>query len=308
MAGKFPQGPPLSPILYMFYNADLLNIPTRLYGSKAHSSGFIDDVAYGIQGPTAEGNARALQTALEKAEEWRTKHGAKFETSKYILVHFTRNTRISADAAVVINGYSISPANEARYLGVIFDKRLQYTQHRQQIVKKGTAAAMGLARIAKSTWGMHYQHVKQLYTAVVASRMDYAAIIWHRPALYGKSCATTKTAKMDSVQRIAMKAILGCFRTTPNYAMERETGLLPTHLRLQSKILRAYTRMQTLPTNHPVPVDRQNGYLPIVRREKNIKYTLKTCFSSVPIVFPLRNALYRLQCAFLRSRHVCFRL
>src|SRR6266516_1657480 len=59
-----------------------------------------------------------------------------------------------------------------------------------------------------------------------------------------------------------MKAILGCFRTTPNYAMERETGLLPTHLRLQSKILRAYTRMQTLPTNHPVKQYLQRAAIP----------------------------------------------
>src|SRR5271168_5614349 len=49
-----------------------------------------------------------------------------------------------------------------------------------------------------------------------------------------------------------MKAIIGCFRTTSTPALEVETALQPAHLRLQSKILRTFTRMQTLPKGNPV--------------------------------------------------------
>jgi len=171
-----PQGSPLSPILYMFYNGDLLKIPPMV-SEKGHGIGFIDDIAYGVQGSTAEENAQALQTTLERAEEWRIAHGAKFETSKYVLVHFTRSTRTPTEAAVMVQGHVISPSNETRYLGVVFDKQLRYTPHRQYIAKKGTAAAMALARIASSTWGALYQRVRQLYIATVIPRMDYAAII-----------------------------------------------------------------------------------------------------------------------------------
>ena len=38
-----PQGSPLSPILYLFYNADLLEIGDQP-GIKIDSSGYIDDV------------------------------------------------------------------------------------------------------------------------------------------------------------------------------------------------------------------------------------------------------------------------
>src|SRR5436853_7392366 len=41
------------------------------------------------------------------------------------------------------------------------------------------------------------------------------------------------------------------------------------------------------------PVDRQNGYFPIVREEKNIKQTLRTCFSSIAVVYPLGNVSIR---------------
>ena len=49
-----------------------------------------------------------------------------------------------------------------------------------------------------------------------------------------------------------MKAILGCYRTTPTAAMEIETGLQPAWIRLQTKNLLVITRMQSLSTRHPI--------------------------------------------------------
>jgi hypothetical protein len=46
-----PQGSPLSPILYMFYDADLLDIPHPKY----FAFGFRDDIGHGVSGLTAKG-------------------------------------------------------------------------------------------------------------------------------------------------------------------------------------------------------------------------------------------------------------
>jgi len=209
-----PQGSPLSPLLYMFYNGDLLDIPQKCGLNVALSLGFIDDIAYGGQGPTDEENAETLERLLHEAEQWRSRHGAKFETSKYILVHFTRNNTQRTSSPVTVGEVTIQPSEEARYLGVIFDKKLNYQSHVQYVAKKGTKFALAISRVAKSTWGAHYRYVRQLFTAVVAPRMDYAASIWHRPPKYGKMHAPTQLSKLVSAQRIAMKAIIGCFRTT----------------------------------------------------------------------------------------------
>ena len=115
-----PQGPPLSPLLYMYYNADLLEVPERV----DLGLGFIDDIAYGVQGLLAEDNARRLKKMLEDAENWRWKHGARFETTKYVLVHYTRRRTAETTAPIQIADSVIHPSQEARYLGVIFDKQL----------------------------------------------------------------------------------------------------------------------------------------------------------------------------------------
>jgi hypothetical protein len=84
-----PQGSPLSPILFMLYNAELLEIPK----APDLALGFIDDIAYGISRQTSQNNIERLQTILTKSNKWKEKHRAQFELSKYMLIYFTRNTR-----------------------------------------------------------------------------------------------------------------------------------------------------------------------------------------------------------------------
>ena len=244
-----PQGSPLSPLLYMYYNADLLELATQ---HQITGLGFIDDIVYGVQGSSDKANVRKLKHVLNEAEEWRRRHGAQFETSKYILVHYTRNRNKETKAPVTIDRTTIKPSSEAKYLGVIFDQELRFKSHLQHAVKKGTNAAMALCSIAKSTWGAPYKYVRQLFQAVIAPRTDYGAIVWHRPKDDGSTAATTQMRKLTTVQRLAMKAILGCYRTTPTAAMEVETGLEPSWIRLQTKVLLATTRMQSLATRHPI--------------------------------------------------------
>src|SRR5579859_5340660 len=50
---------------------------------------------------------------LSKSEDWKHKHGAQFEPSKYMLIHFTRNTRHDVSAAIQLNHVTISPTGEA---------------------------------------------------------------------------------------------------------------------------------------------------------------------------------------------------
>ena len=64
-----PQGSPLSPILYLFYNADLLEIGRRLDLNMC-TSGYIDDVAILVSSRTTEENCRRLKQVHAECEAW----------------------------------------------------------------------------------------------------------------------------------------------------------------------------------------------------------------------------------------------
>jgi hypothetical protein len=83
-----PQGSPLSPILYVFYNANL--VQGRI-GTSEGSIGFIDDYNAWVTGPNAAENTRKLQTQLlPRAEKWARESGAVFEAEKTAFIHFVR--------------------------------------------------------------------------------------------------------------------------------------------------------------------------------------------------------------------------
>jgi len=104
----------------------------------------------------------------------------------------------------------------------------------------------------ESTWGAPYQCIRQLFQATVATRMDYGTIIWHRPKADGSTASSNQARKFTTVQRLAMKATTGCYRTTPTVAMELESATQPAWLRLQTKVLSAMARMQSLHSKHPL--------------------------------------------------------
>ena len=243
-----PQGSLLSPILYVLYNSDLLDIPKK----RQLGLGFIDDILYGVQNKTAMTNASELEQLLTKAEKWRQRHGAQFEKSKYVLIDFTRNRTAQVEATVTVGGTTIPPSSEAKYLGVIFDQKLKFRPHVEQIVAKGTKYAFAIAGVSKSKWAPGFQYLRRLFTAVAAPRMDYAAIIWHRPEDTRTAPTTSQLRALSSIQGRIMRSITGCFRTTAITAMEHETALNPPKWRLTNKILQTATRMITAATSHPI--------------------------------------------------------
>ena len=171
MLVRFPQGSPLSPILYVLYNSDLLEIPRR---GKQLGLGLIDDILYGVQNKTAMVNASELERLLTKSEQWRQRHGAQIQKIQ-IHPNTLHENRIDANrSTVTIAGNTIHPSPEAKYLGAIFDQKLKFRTHIEQVAK-GIKYVIAIAGIAKSKWGPEFKYLRRLFTAVAAPRIcwDY---------------------------------------------------------------------------------------------------------------------------------------
>ncbi|KAM0815410.1 putative Reverse transcriptase [Seiridium cardinale] len=78
-----PQGSPLSPILYLFYNTDLLDSCNEAEDTTA--TGFINNVAILAVGDSTEKTCQKLQEALRKAETWALTHASIFAPEKFQL-------------------------------------------------------------------------------------------------------------------------------------------------------------------------------------------------------------------------------
>lgn len=139
-----PQGSPLSPILFLFFNADLVQSKISAIGG---SMAFIDDYSAWGTGPTAEANRVGIQAIIDRALEWERRSGATFEGDKTTIIHFTRNPARTSDTPYIIKGEEVRPVQSAKILGVVMDAKLRYKEHMARAAAKGLSAAMCLKRL-----------------------------------------------------------------------------------------------------------------------------------------------------------------
>ena len=88
MATGIPQGSPVSPILFLFFNKDLVDFCTRGTG-KVSAISFVDDVNILVVGSSTESNCRVLEHVYHSCITWACRHRASFTPHKYELMHLT---------------------------------------------------------------------------------------------------------------------------------------------------------------------------------------------------------------------------
>ena len=234
-----PQGSPLAPILFLFFNADLVQSLVKEGGSMA----FVDDYTAWVVGSSADRNTRRIQRdILPKLEKWEKESGAVFESSKTAFIHFTRNTTLNRDSDMPLQFKQdiIKPVQSVRILGVIMDQGLRYKEHFANKAEKAYKAALALKRLQ----GLRPSSMRQLFSATVAPVMDYGSPIWYLVAS-GKVLSMFKRA-----QRVAAQAIVGGFRTMGLNVAVLEAGIPSLQRRLLEQTLRFYIGIHKLDSSH----------------------------------------------------------
>ena len=247
-----PQGSPLAPILFLFFNADLVQTKFRNGGSMA----FVDDYTAWIVGESAADNTRRIQEEiLPVLEKWERESGAVFEASKTAFIHFTRvKTALRDDSQPLqFKGNLIEPTTAVKILGVLFDQDLRFKLHVSKVAGKAYKAALALKRLK----GLRSSSARQLFSATVAPVMDYASPIWYL-------VVPDKTMKLlEQAQRVAAQAIACCFKTVALPIAEAEAGIPSLRQRLHDSTLRFWIGLHRLHTSHP--------HFKLIRRTRRVK-------------------------------------
>jgi hypothetical protein len=227
-----PQGSPLSPILFLFFNADLVQ---KKVDGKGGAMAFVDDYTAWVTGQTADANREGIERIVREAEEWERRSGASFEGEKTSIVHFTRIREKMDGAPVVIKGREVHPKEVVKLLGVTMDGQLRYRRHIANAAAKGLAAAMALRRLRAAP----PHTARRLFEATVAPILDYASNVWKH------ACGQEMEAVMSRAQKVGALAVTGAFRTVAGAVAEAEAGIRPMRERWREKATKMWFRLQT---------------------------------------------------------------
>ncbi|KAM5344536.1 hypothetical protein ACJ41O_013071 [Fusarium nematophilum] len=234
-----PQGSPLSPILFLFFNADLVQ---QHIDKRGGSIAFVDDYTAWVTGPSAQSNREGIQAIIRKALDWERRSGATFEAEKTSIIHFTRKASRVDSIPFTIKGEMVRPKDQVKILGVVMDSQLRYKQHIAMAATKGLEAAMALRRLK----GLSPSVARHLFVAMVAPVIDYASNVWVH------ACHEVSVRAVNRVQRLGAQAIVGTFHTVATAVAEAEADIPPVRERFAKRATKLWIDLQTLPDSNPL--------------------------------------------------------
>ncbi|KAJ8063422.1 hypothetical protein OCU04_008642 [Sclerotinia nivalis] len=234
-----PQGSPISPILFLIYIRDLFQSNSVEYLS------YIDDIAMITHSSSWKKNILSLERAAKQIYALGEKNAIQFDLAKTELMHFS-TFKYAKDASIKLpNSEIVQPSSLVRWLGIWFDPGLNFKQHVAIRATQAKASFYRMARLANTEKGLSPKALRQLYIACVTSIADYGSIIWWKDQASFK-----KTLQL--LQNLALRKILGVFKTSPIKPMEVEAALCPPEIRLNAGIRQYAFRLLKTSPFHPV--------------------------------------------------------
>lgn len=189
-----PQGSVLGPLLFILYINDL---PTA---TSQHMSLFADDSTITVKCNKTAQFGSDINEAIKSVVKWLKNNNLKINLDKTNVMHFNQRSIIT-NLSTTYEDKIIGKVNEARYLGLVIDSRLNWKPQIQEVCKKLSSASYALYKLAGV---MDTNALLTAYHGIVASRLRYGVIFW------GNS---TDRDLVFRAQKRCLRSIFGLSRT-----------------------------------------------------------------------------------------------
>ena len=146
-----PQGSAISPLLFLLFINDITDFTKE--GSTP--SLFADDTAIWIQsGKDKQQATRAMQDNINGIAGWAETWKMKLNSDKtQVLIISTSKEDLSWKPALFLNGKQLEVVGEYKFLGVIIDSGLRFTDNMKKVVVKCRRRNNILRCLAGKDWG-----------------------------------------------------------------------------------------------------------------------------------------------------------
>ena len=168
----------------------------------------MDDFALCIRAKFLPHAQRLLQLCVNSVQDWVSKNGFNFSTSKTVCMHFCNQLKYFAEPSILPDKTPIKVVTEAKFFGVIFDRTLSHSSH-VKYLKTSCLKVLDILKVVGHTdWGADQKPLLCFYRAHVRSKSDYGCIV------YG-AASNNILKEQDPIHHQRLRIALGAFRSSP---------------------------------------------------------------------------------------------
>ncbi|GBM47760.1 Putative protein in type-1 retrotransposable element R1DM, partial [Araneus ventricosus] len=215
----FSRGSNSGPLLWLLIANDALRLT---FEDDIKILAYADDFYLFVAASGKHTIQKKVQTALATLEHWSQGAKVQFAHSKTELIPFGKKGRQKHPPYCSFSGKAIKLNRCMRILGVILDDRLNGMAHISHVGDR-MSRILNRLTIAKTRRGLSGRVLKVLYKRALERLLVYASPTWWTGTV-------RQVTKLTSIQRKALLAVTGAFRTTSTIALQVTSGIEPIDL------------------------------------------------------------------------------
>ena len=220
-----PQGGVLSPTLFLVYINDILTTLSKRVSNTLHA----DDLAIWNASEHTTTATYRIQEAISDISKWTLDWGLEVNTSKTNSTLFSLSTS-KEQIKLRLKGEIVPQTDNPTFLGVKLDTQLTWKPQIEKMERSSLQKLTLMRKLTGTSWGADSSILTKVYTATVRPTMEYASTTW------GMAAKTNKS-RLDKIQNMALRVILGAMKTIPEHDMEKTANVEPLERRRSLKIL-----------------------------------------------------------------------
>jgi hypothetical protein len=231
------QGCLISPLLFNIYINDLaMTIKQNCTGIKIANNEELCLLMYADDIALLAENEKDLEKMLKVLNEWCMSWDVTVNMDKSQIVHFRQAKMPVTQFDFKVNDVLIKKVDKYKYLGLIFDYKMDYNVTAKAVAQSANRALGLLIAKSKCFGGLAYNCFVKLYESMVMPVITYGAAVWGNQQF---SC-------IDAVHNRMCRYFLGVSKFTPNAAVQGDMGVRVPWQQQKLEIARQWCRLKNM--------------------------------------------------------------